>query len=287
MERKDKFISVAMFQLRLDLESNGKEEYLISNANYEKQMHTAIGIIHDKKPDIVVFPEASYSDTFEKDMWEISKHSLVIFGSIYVDGVNNTIIFQNGEKHSIPKRYPSPMEPMIRVCKPLEEVKFIQKYLKEHIFLVKGEKIIILNCMEYYKTAYYIARDSSINDNIFAFVSPCNNSNTEIFTQESMALHNHNEVIYSFVCNTVSIYNGKSYGDGTSYIFGPIQKHEKRWIASDGIESFKHVSSIAKLDNTSAYCIYGDFIRPTYMCWFGRSDSYASSPQNLRITNLI
>jgi len=284
MQRKDDYISIVMFQLHLDLACNSKKEFLITTDDYINQMKNSIDIIHKLKPDIIVFPEMSYSNDFEDAMLEISKMSIVVYGSTYIDDHNTTIIFEGGIKREVVKRYPCVSEPMARKYKSLSANDFIRVYLSEHTFMVKDQRIVVLNCLEYYNMAYFIARDMNIN-NILGFVVPCSNSNTKVFLQESMAIHNHNENIYSFVCNTVSMYNGEAYGDGNSYIFGPIQKHEKDWLKEEGVLCFEHLSSIARLGKTSSY-LYCEIADPKQMSRFGRSDFYETTPKNLTIGNI-
>jgi predicted amidohydrolase len=274
-----------MFQLRLDLGCDSRKEFLITTADYINQMRNSIGLINKLKPDVVVFPEMSYSSDFEEAMREISKSALVVYGSEYISDNNTTIIFQGERKSEVIKRYPSGAEPMARKYRGLSVTDFISNYLNEHTFTVKGQKIVILNCLEYYHVAYFIARDPKLQD-VFGFVVPCSNSNTTVFLQETMALHNHNENIYSFVCNTNSVYNGEGYGDGNSYIFGPVHMHEKQWLKQDNIPCFEHMCSIARLNEPSS-CLYGEFALPEQISRFGRSDFYHTTPQNVTIFKLL
>ena len=281
--RQENYIAAINFQLELNLASNSKEEYLIVDDRYFAQMEKSIDLIRELKPDIAIFPEMSFHEKYEEIMKDISNEVLVIYGSTYIDNKNYTVIYQGGKRYNVLKRYPCPDEPMARKYSNILPEEFLCNYLDEHTFVVKGEKIVVLSCIEYYKVGYYIARQK--ND-VFGLFVPASNSNLEVFVQESMAIHNHNENIYSFICNTVSEYDSKPYGLGESYIFGPIHPNEREWIKEDGIDSFNHLASIAKLNNTNSY-IYGKFAIPKFISRFKRSCFYESTPQDLIVNKII
>ena len=281
--RQNNYIAVISFQLELNLACNSKKEYLIVDDKYYTQMEKSIELLNELNPDIAIFPEMSFNEKYENIMLKISKDTLIVFGSTYIDGDNYTVIYQKGRRYNIMKKYPCPDEPMARHTSRILEREFLENYLEEHTFIVKGQKVIVLNCLEYYKVAYYI---SGQRNDVFGFLVPASSSNLDVFVQESMAIHNHNESIYSFICNTVSKYNGKDYGVGESYIFGPICKNERKWLKEEGVNSFNHLSSIAKINNKSEY-IYGEFIISRFASKFKRSDFYESSPKNLIIKHII
>lgn len=282
MKRKI-FLSVLQFQLKLNLESNFKEEYLLEDDMYFKQMEEAIKVIKKYSPDVVVFPEMSYSVKYADELIKLSKGRLIVFGSKYINGNNTTVIYHDLKEYLVIKRFPSGAEPMIRNYKGMDKNEFIEKYLEEHTFVVNDQKIIIFNCMEYYNMAYYIARDNKYNQGLFGFVVTCSNSNSNVFIQESMAIHNHNDKIYSFVCNTLSKYNAKNYGDGNSYVFGPSQNHEKEWLGEQKILNNNHVSSIVNIGSKGKKYLYGEYLIPDLINRFGRSDFYLNTPQNIKI----
>jgi hypothetical protein len=157
--------------------------------------------------------------------------------------------------------------------------------MNEHIFEIRGEKICGLNCMEYYHVAYFISRDDELSKKIFAIVSPCSTSNISVFEEETIAIHNHNDYIYSIVANDISTYNDREYATGESYIYGPIHKHEKEWLQQEGILSSNHPSSIVKLDSKASY-IYGEFAVLDRLSRFGRSDFYETNPRNITVGKL-
>ena len=47
----------------------------------------------------------------------------------------------------------------------------------------------------------------------------------------------------------LATYNGENYGDGKSYIYGPVSIHEKEWLRHEGIESKKNVCHVLSLSN--------------------------------------
>ena len=280
------FISVLMLQLEITEGSNTTDEYIIENSSYGLQMNTSYDLISKLSPDVVVYPEMCYVPTNYERLRELSKNRIIIAGSLYECGVNNTIVFADGNMSKIIKRYSSGAEPMSRKTRYIDPSDFVEKYLNEHIFKVKNQKICILNCMEYYHVAYLIARNQEICTNLFAIVSPSSTNNISVFEQETMAMHNHNEYIYSFVANCVSTYNNKKYATGESYVYGPLHKHEREWLKQEGIPSSNHVSSIAKLESSASY-LYGEFATSNRLSRFGRSDFYETNPQNIVIGNLI
>lgn len=280
-----KFLSVLMFQMKITEMANSKEEYIVENESYLNQMNSSFEKIKELKPDIVVYPEMCYLDLFRERFKQESIGRLIVAGSSYRSGVNKTIVFNNGKVSAVIKRYSCGAEPMSRTTKYIEPEDFIKEYLDEHIFYVKGQKVCVLNCMEYYRTAYFIARNREVSKDLFAIISPCSTNNIEVFEDETKAMHNHNEFIYSFVTNCVSTYQTKEYATGESYVYGPIYKHEKEWLKEEGFNSSNHPSSIAKMGQNSSY-LYGEFATSERMSRFGRSDFYESNPQNIVIQDL-
>ena len=274
------YLKILGFQLVLELESNFQKEYVVKNKFYEKEMDHTFEIISEINPDIVIYPEMSYIDEYEKVFQALSKDKFIIAGSIYRGTQNTTIIFQDTRKIEIPKLYASGAEPMVRYIKCRTPQEILKNDIKTHFFKIHDKQVIVLNCMEYYHLAYFIAREYS---DIFAIISPCSNNNPMVFNEETKALHNHNENIYSFVINCISTYNKQLYGKGQSYVYGPIQYHEKKWLMQESILMDQHVSSILNLDDTPSY-FYGEFTND--LTAYGRSDNYLNNPQNLLIRKL-
>ena len=274
------YLKILGFQLVLELESNFQKEYVVKNKFYEKEMDHTFEIISEINPDIVIYPEMSYINEYEKVFQALSKDKFIIAGSIYRGTQNTTIIFQDTRKIEIPKLYASGAEPMVRYIKCRTPQEILKNDIKTHFFKIHDKQVIVLNCMEYYHLAYFIAREYS---DIFAIISPCSNNNPMVFKEETKALHNHNENIYSFVINCISTYNKQLYGKGQSYVYGPIQYHEKKWLMQESILMDQHVSSILNLDDTPSY-FYGEFTND--LTAYGRSDNYLNNPQNLLIRKL-
>jgi len=147
------------------------------------------------------------------------------------------------------------------------------------------KKVYVLNCLEYYETAYMIARDPKLSSDLFGFIVPCSNSNPKVFMDESKALHNHNEFIYSFVTNRIRGDNTNRYG--RSYIYGPIQYHEKDWLKEEGIESDEHNASILTLDKDTPSFAYGKYAVGKELSRFGRSDCYLNTPIDVTVKKLF
>lgn len=274
------YLKILGFQLKVNLACDHYKEYLVICKKYQEQIVESLKIIDRLSPDIVIYPEMCYSEDYDSEFIKLSKDKLIIAGSIYEENKNITVVYNNQVRHNIEKRYASGAEPMTRYIDYLEPDEFISKYLDEHTFFIKGKKIVVLNCMEYYHVAYYLARKYP---DIFALISPCSNNNQSVFIEESKALHNHNENIYSFVVNCISDYNDKSYAKGESYIYGPIQHHEKEWLKKEGMESDKHNSSILALNGESSY-FYGEFTNN--LVPYGRSDRYINNPKKVLVNYL-
>ena len=284
--RVNNYLSVCMFQLKVDLDCDSKKEFLIESEENFKQIESALGIIEEYKPDVAMFPEMTYVEKLDKKYQELSKTRIIVAGSYYKDGINTTVVFSDGEKHEIAKAYASGAEPMARVVSYIEPEEFLKEEIKKHEFWVKGKKIYILNCMEYYHTAYFIARSKAFKDNLFGIFAICSNSNTRVFEEETTVIHNHNEDLYTFTLNCVSNYKGENYGDGKSYIYGPISGHEKEWLIQEEIESKKNVCHVLSLSKDEAQFVYGEFVFPENLSRFGRSDKYISNPRNITVENL-
>lgn len=282
---KNNYLAVASFQLKLEIVCKKDCDIMIITDLYKKQMENCIKVLENLKPDIAVFPEMAYSKLYEDAILKLSKNSLIVFGSTYVKSTNITKVYQNGKLYEVIKYFPSGSEPMIRFFEQIDTNTFIQKYLKEHEFFVKDQKIYVLNCLEYYKVAYFIARSKKLSKNLFGFVVPCSNSNPKVFIEESMAIHNHNENVYSFVCNRIK--KDGNFGYGKSYIYGPIQYHEKDWLQEEGIQSDNHNCSILKHDSATPSYSYGYYAIPKCISRFGRSDFYVNTPLNVTVNNII
>lgn len=283
---KNNYLSVLQFQLRLKIKCDHLHDYIIVDDDYKKQMEDCISVIEKLKPDIAIFPEMTYQETYDNTFKEFSKKGgLIIFGSTYIGSINYTMIYQNGKLNKVVKRFPCGSEPMVRFIEKMDTNTFISKHLKEHEFYVKGNKVYILNCLEYYESAYQIARTPELSSDLFGFIVPCSNSNPKVFTDESRAIHNHNEYIYSFVCNRIKDDGSGRYG--RSYIYGPIQYHEKDWLTEEGINSDDHNASILTLDLSTPSYAYGIFASGKSLSRFGRSDSYMNTPQNIIVKNLF
>ena len=284
--RVNNYLSVLLFQLKFEITCTSEKDILVTNSDYFAQMEKCIELIKELSPDICIFPEMTFSPEYNEAFLNLSKgEKIIIFGSTYDGNSNFTKVYFDGNLKNILKVYPCGSEPMIRFFENVSTENFIKDYLKNHEYWIKGKKVYILNCLEYYKAAYLIARNHSLSKDLFGFLVPCSNSNPKVFMDESKALHNHNEFIYSFVSNRIK--NDGSFGYGLSYIFGPIQSHEKEWLQNEGIVSEKHNSSIITLDkSTPSYC-YGEYAIGDIISRFGRSDSYLNTPRNLKLGNLI
>lgn len=280
------YLSVCMFQLNIDLDCNSQYEYLIETPEVLRQMEAAFGIIEKYQPDISLFPEMTYLARYEKTYQELSASRIIVAGSYYKDGINVTVIFSNGEKHEIPKRYASGAEPMARKITFFPPKEFLETQIKHHEFWIKGKKIYILNCMEYYHTAYYIARNEELKNELFGIFTICSNSNTRVFEEETVCIHNHNENIYTFTLNCVSTYKKENYGDGKSYIYGPVSVHEKEWLRQEGMESKSNVCHVLSLSKERAQFTYGEYVFTENLSRYGRSDNYLNNPRNLVVEDL-
>lgn len=284
--RVNNYLSVCMFQLDMQLDCNSKYEYLIETTEVFKQIEKAFSIIEQYQPDIALFPEMAYVSRYEEMYQKLSISRIIVAGSYYKEGINTTVIFLDGVKHEIPKCYASGAEPMARKITFLSPEEFLKKQIKQHEFWIKGRKIYILNCMEYYHTAYYIARNEELRDKLFGIFTICSNSNTRVFEEETVAIHNHNENLYTFTLNCVGTYQKKSYGDGKSYIYGPVSQHEKEWLREEGVESKKNVCHVLSLSGEKSQFMYGKFVAPENLSKFGRSDNYLNNPRNIILSDL-
>lgn len=280
------YLSVCMFQLDVNLNCDSEKEYLIEDEKFLKQIESAFFTIKQYNPDVVLFPEMTYFEKYDDTYKELSNSKIIVAGSYYKEGINTTVIFENGQKIEIPKIYASGAEPMARKVEYIDPEKFIKDNLKEHEFWIKGKKVYILNCMEYYHTAYYISRNEELKKDLFGIFAICSNSNTRVFEEETVCIHNHNEGIYTFVLNCISTYKDGKYGDGKSYIYGPISQHEKEWLLQEGTDTKRNVCHVLSLSNKKAQFVYGQYVFAENLSRFGRSDKYINNPRNIKVENL-
>lgn len=282
--RANNYLSVLMCQLNLTLDCNSTDEYLARTDSIDGQMQKAFNLMQSKQPDITMFPEIAYIQKFEETYTSFSQgDKIVVAGSYYKDGINRTVIFQNGKKQEIPKGYASGAEPMARKISYIPPREFLATELKKHEFHLKGKKVYIFNCMEYYHLAHYVAREPEYQENLFGIFTICSNSNTHVFEEETIVTHNHNESIYTFMLNCISTYKGENYGDGQSYIYGPISVHEKEWLKKDGIITKANPTHILSLSKTDTQYVYGEFICADRLSRYGRSDKYINNPRNVLV----
>lgn len=279
------YLSVAMFQLSIQCDCDSQKEYLIETDEAIQQIEKAFTFILTYKPDIALFPEMTYLEKFDEKYLKLSEGRIIVAGSYYKNGINTTVVFQDGKKFEIPKGYASGAEPMARKITFVAPEEFIKNSLREHEFWINGKKIYILNCMEYYHAAYYIARNQTLQKDLFGIFAICSNSNTHVFEEESICIHNHVEGIYTFVLNAISRYQNEPYADGQSYIYGPISIHEKDWLVSEGINSKRNVCHILSLEKTIPQTMYGKFVYSENLSRFGRSDKYLNNPRDITILN--
>ena len=281
------YLSVCMFQIKVQCDCDSQNEFLLETDEVFKQLEKALDIISREQPDIALFPEMTYLEKYESEYTKLSENKIIVAGSYYKDGINTTVVFENGQKREIPKSYASGAEPMVRKISYMSGERFVAEFLKEHEFWINDKKIYILNCMEYYHAAYYIARNPWLQKKLFGIFTICSNSNTRVFEEETVCIHNHNESLYTFVLNSVSTYQGSNYADGRSYIYGPISIHEKDWLRMEGIECKKNVCHILSLSGTEAQYVYGKFVYPEYLSRFGRSDKYLNNPRDIKVLDLM
>ena len=69
----------------------------------------------------------------------IAKNKLIIAGSIYQNGINHTVVFNNKNKYLIRKYNASGAEPMIRYQENISTEDFIKYHLNEHMFTIKDK----------------------------------------------------------------------------------------------------------------------------------------------------
>lgn len=284
--RVDDYLSVAMFQLKVSLDCSSEEEYLIETEEVDRQLEKAFSIIKKQKPDISLFPEMTYCKKYEKKYQELSDKRIIVAGSYYKEKVNTTVLFSNGKKYEVAKAYASGAEPMARVISYCPPEEFLKEEIKKHEFWVKGKKVYFLNCMEYYHTAYYIARNETLKEDLFGIFAICSNSNTKVFEQETECIHNHNESVYTFVLNCVGTYKGEDYADGKTYIYGPVSGHEKEWLRKEAIESKKNVCHLLSLSEEEPQYVYGEFLKSEKLSRYGRSDKYVNNPRQIKVGKL-
>ena len=279
---KKEYFKIMFAQLKLALDYDGQKEYLIENDEYFKQMEEILKLINENSYDIILFPELAYHKKYDNYFKEISNNKIIVFGSCYINNCNYTIVYNNKEKYLIKKMFSSPIEPCIRYQENISVKKFLKDFLNNHTFKLKNKKFIVLNCAEYYKVAYYIARNESLNKNLFGFLVPCANNKVDVFFSESMALHNHNEFIYSFICNSVATYKQEKYSVGESYVFGRVSSFERECLKEK--YRINKVNNICYLDDKS-YVVEGMYLYKNYVSYC-RSDNYRHTPKNLKIRKI-
>lgn len=276
------YFKIMFAQLKLALDYDCEKEFLVEDEKYFKQMDEIVELINKNSYDVILFPELAHHKKYDNYFKEISKDKIIVFGSTYIGNCNYTVVYNNKEKFYVKKMFNSPIEPCIRYQENISIKDFLKYYLKEHTFKLKGKKFIVLNCAEYYKVAYYISRDEKLNKNLFAFLVPCANNKVDVFFSESVALHNHNENVYSFVCNSVATYKKEKYSIGESYVFGRFSSYER--VCLNKNHRLDKVNNICYLDDKS-YIVEGMYLY-SQTGNYCRSDNYRHTPKNLKIIKM-
>ncbi len=273
------YFKIGFAQMKLNLGCDNEKEFLIGDDLYFNQMDEVVKKIGDC--DVLIFPELSYHKNYESYFLSNSNNKIIVFGSCYVGNENFTIVYYNMKKYMIKKMFNSPVEPSIRYQENIGVKEFLKNNLKERTFVLNGKKFIVLNCAEYYKVAYFIARDEYKSKNLFGFLVPCANNNNEVFLTETKAISNHNDNVYSFIVNSNSLYNGQKYSLGGSYVFGRVSPFER-----DSFKDFrlKESSNICCLDSGS-YFVRGMYLYKESSKYY-RSDSFRHTPKNIKIERI-
>lgn len=278
---EQEYFAVAFAQMKLTLNYDDVHEFLVENEDYFRQMENIIHSLSNKDYDVLIFPELAYHKKYDKYFLDVSKNKIIVFGSTYINSENFTIVYNNRQKFFVKKMFNSGVEPAVRFQDNISEKEFINRHLKSHTFVLKGKKFIVLNCAEYYKVAYLIARDKTKSKNLFAFLVPCANNNNQVFLNESMALHNHNEQVHSFIVNSIGQYKGEKYSNGESYVFGKISSFEKMCKFAHRL---KHSCNIMCLDD-GCYLSYGKYLFKNASTFY-RSDNFRHTPKNIEIIKI-
>ena len=92
------YLSVCMFQLKVHLDCDSEDEYLIESDEICRQLEKAFHVIEEFQPDISLFPEMTYWEKYEETYQKLSVSKIIVAGSYYKNGINTTVIFENGEK---------------------------------------------------------------------------------------------------------------------------------------------------------------------------------------------
>ena len=273
-----------MIQAQIDVKVNSTSESTIFDDAWHSQFRYSIELMQKYKPNLVIYPETFYNDSYSKDIFKdlTQDDKLIVAGSIYYGSENNTICFYKGNKICIPKANPSPLEIASRY---MSSQGFDDLYENEiwanklRTFYIKDKKIIVLNCMEYYNSAYFISRSKKYNQNLFGIACPCSSSNINLFEMETAVISNHQENIHTFLCNRVSPHDKSRTKDG-SYIYGPITKAEKKFLKQDFPSySVDHICGVIRLNHQPSW-IYSEFATGSNLSPYGRSDNFMVTPKN-------
>lgn len=260
-------------------------------------MLKAFEYIEELKPDVSIFPEMCFLPSLESEYARLSKgyRRLIVAGSYYSPGdINTTVVFQDGVRRNIKKLFPSPHEPMFGATSiPYSPTEMIASWENDYKLygvgdldyffkLPNGDTAVILNCLDYYKLGYYVARSLILSKDLSLLISPCSNNNVKLFIEESQAIHNHNSNIYSLIVNVDASLNEESYAIGESYAFGWID-YATAQIHKDLKWKKNHSASIvhAEKGGTMIYLEVEEEISA-----FKRSDGYCKNPRVVKMEPL-
>jgi len=267
------------FQLKVTETYTPTGDYINSNLLGTLLYHP-IKMMEETDADVIVFPEYCYNHLLDERYKKVSDEGkLVIAGTTYTDqGINCTVVFEEGKKFMLPKLFPASNEPMFRT-QPRKTVFELYEDVSKYMFEIKGCHVVILTCSDYLNLGNLVCMANL--DKRLVLISACHNNNTEIFKQEAVVIHNKHDLAYSFVINCISTVSSRIKGE--SFIYGPIQKAEQDFLRMEGkIQDYNYHSAIFNAD-TEPCSIYCEVLTTEEYSRYERSLRYKKNPVKLEI----
>ncbi len=263
------------------------------------QLERCFALIEEQKPQLVVLPETCYIPQLYDTYKSLAQDCFIVAGSAYNDdGINETHMFgPNGFYSVVPKIFPSPKETMEYNHPNTKMPDLVLKQWEAEVergewppyFPVidekNGQRLAVLNCMDYYRMGYFVANSSVISPHIWGIVSPCSNGQQEVFFRLAGAIHDANDLIYSFVVNSHNQTRPPGSTQGQSFVMGPITHNTKALLSLQTGQKDDHFAYIYKLGE-DAEVLFLDLIDGKDVCFFARSKDFKSTPTNIQRVSL-
>ena len=227
---------VAISQLALcpsHRQAKGAELTGMALSKLRSRVLSALNLISDKQPNLVVFPEISIDARLHDELREISNtnNSIIVAGSYY-KRVNNSIIscspiiFPDGTIYETQKKCISPFEKSV-----ISEENVVPG-TEQYVFLnTEAGNFGVLICADFLDESFANFFYSNTLNLDYIVVIACQPHSERYYSVMSNLCKNSKNGIYILYCNLKT----PKFGDGNSALFAQVHKNYTQSIIAKGL----------------------------------------------------